>query len=101
MNKLSFLAVAASLTLTACANSPMFASSEGSGGSAPPSGTQYCSKRNLSESGGKLNCTWVADRSQACTARADKSLEIARYTEVTPAGRCDTGEYLVRVSPKA
>ena len=101
MNRLSFLAVAAALGLSACATSPMFASSDGSGAGAPPSGTQYCSKRNLSESGGMLNCTWVADRIQACTARTDKRLETARYTDVTPAGRCDTGEYLVRVSPKA
>ena len=101
MKKLSFLAVAASLTLSACATSPMFTSSEGSGASAPPSGTQYCSKWNLSESGGMLNCTWVADPKAACTARTDKRLEIARYTSIAPAGRCETGEPLVRVSPKA
>jgi len=102
MNKASCLAVA-TLTLAACSSmSPMTAGVQGN--SAPTvavGGTQYCWKRNLVDSGGKLYCNWVADRGQVCSARDDKAVETARYSDPVPAGRCETGEYLVKVSPKA
>jgi hypothetical protein len=100
MNKLPFLAIA-TLSVAACSSMPMASTNGPSKPTYAASGEQYCFKRNLAESGGKLYCNWVADRSQACTARADVGVEVARYSDPQPAGRCDTGEYLVKVSPKA
>ena len=99
MNKLTCLAVAAFLPIAACSTAPM-TSTHGGNGATVSGGEQYCFKRNLVDSGGKLYCNWVADRSQACSARADKALDPGRYSEPVAAGRCETGEYLVRVQPK-
>ena len=65
------------------------------------SGEQYCFKRNLRQSDGKLYCNWVADRAEACNARDDRGLEVSGYGDPQPAGRCDSGEYLMKVAPKA
>ena len=106
MSKLVLLSLAA-LSLAACSSMPTAqttgASSRASGGAsyASAGGEQFCFKRNLVQSGGKLYCNWVTDRDQACTARNDTGVEITRYSDPAPAGRCDTGEYLVKVSPKA
>lgn len=100
MNKALCLAVAAVLPLAACSTSPMVAGVNGAGAPTVGGGTQYCWKRNLVDSGGKLYCNWVADRKQVCSARDDRAIDPARFTEPVPAGRCETGEYLVRVSPR-
>ena len=100
MKQLSLLATAA-FALAACSNMPM-ASTNGSTKTAMASGgEQYCFKRNLVETGGKVYCNWVSDRKDACTARTDSGVEVTRYNDPLPAGRCDTGEYLVKVTPKA
>jgi len=102
MNKLLGLALVATLPLAACSHMPMASTSEKASNTAvATSGEQYCFKRNLVQSDGKLYCNWVSDRADACTARADKGLEIARYGDPQPAGRCDTGEYLMKVAPRA
>jgi hypothetical protein len=98
------LLVLAAISLAAC--SSMSPTAGVNGGSATVAtnnvaGAQYCFKRNLVDSGGKLYCNWVADRNEVCRARADKALDPARFTDPVPAGRCETGEYLVKVSPKA
>ena len=102
MNKTPFLALAA-LALAACSSMSPTAGVNGGGAPAATNvaGAQYCWKRNLVDSGGKLYCNWVADRNEVCSARADKAIDPARFTDPVPAGRCETGEYLVRVSPKA
>ena len=100
MRKLWSLAVAAMLPITACTTAPM-ASSTAANGDTLPSGTQFCKKNHLGTGGGQLQCSWMADRKQACQAHEGKSLDAGRYTEPEYAGRCENGENLVRVSPKA
>ena len=102
MNKLLCVAALSSLFLTACATGPM-ASTNGATSTASVAGERYCFKRNLSEGDGKLHCNWVADRSQICASspRHSESVEMARYTAPQPSGRCETGEYIVKVAPKA
>ena len=102
MKKSPFVILAA-LSLAACSSMSPTAGVNGGGAPAADNvaGTQYCWKRNLIDSGGKLHCNWVSDRSQVCNTRDDKALDPARFTDPVPAGRCETGEYLVRVSPKA
>jgi hypothetical protein len=100
MNKLLCFAVASLLPLAACTSVPMASVSNGASG-ASPAGERYCAKRQLSESDGKLHCNWVTDRSQVCGARHSESIEMGRYTAPAPSGRCETGEYLVKVQPRA
>lgn len=102
MNKLLGLALVAALPLTACSNLPMASTTtKASDNNVAVAGEQYCFKRNLVQSDGKLYCNWVSDRNDVCSARTDKGLEVARYGIPQPAGRCETGEYLMKVAPKA
>jgi hypothetical protein len=100
MKKLVVLSLAV-LPLAACSGLPTASTQGASSTYVSTAGEQYCFKRNLVQSDGKLYCNWVADRDQACTARADRGVEVTRYSDPAPAGRCDTGEYLVKVAPKA
>jgi len=102
MNKLLGLALVATLPLAACSHMPMASTTtKASDTYVATAGEQYCFKRNLVQSDGKLYCNWVSDRNEACTARTDKGLDVARYGSPQPAGRCETGEYLMKVAPKA
>ncbi|MDQ3027401.1 MAG: hypothetical protein M3R58_12970 [Pseudomonadota bacterium] len=77
MKKLLCISAATLVVLTACTSVPM-----------------------ASVSNGASSANWVTDRSQAC-ARADSTpIEMARFTEPAPSGRCETGEYLVKVLPR-
>ena len=99
MNKLLCVA-AVSILASACASAPTASTPNGS--TASVAGERYCFKRNLTESDGKLHCNWVADRSQVCAmGRHSESVDAARYSYPQPSGRCDTGEYIVKVAPKA
>ena len=98
MNKLLSLALASILPLAACTATPV-ASTNGAS-MTPVAGERYCFKRNLYVADGKLTCNWVTDRKQACTARNDEVLDAARYSAPAPSGRCETGEYLVKVQPR-
>jgi hypothetical protein len=100
MNKLICVA-AVSILASACASAPTASTSNG-GATASVAGERYCFKRNLTEGDGKLHCNWVADRSQVCnSARVYETVEIGRYSAPQPSGRCETGEYIVKVAPKA
>lgn len=99
MKKLLCIAAATLFTLSACSSVPMASVSSGATAGST-GGERYCWKRNMTESDGKLYCNWVTDRSQAC-ARADSTpIEMARFTAPAPSGRCETGEYLVKVLPR-
>ena len=99
MNKLLCVA-AVSILASACASAPTATTSNGSNGSV--AGERYCFKRNLSESDGKLHCNWVADRSQVCNnSRHTETVDMGRFSAPQPSGRCDTGEYIVKVAPRA
>jgi hypothetical protein len=99
MNKLICVA-AVSILASACASAPTASTSNGA--TASVAGERYCFKRNLTEGDGKLHCNWVADRSQVCdSGRVNATVEMARFSSPQPAGRCNTGEYIVKVAPKA
>lgn len=101
MNKLVLLSMASAFAIAACSNVPMASTNGASSSKVSAAGEQYCFKRNLVQSNGKLYCNWVTDRNDVCSARNDTGLDVARYGDPTPAGRCDSGEYLMKVSPKA
>jgi hypothetical protein len=99
MYKALLLAAASTVVLAACTSAPMASVSDSSPTVASKDGERYCWKRNLSESGGKLYCNW-ADAGRACERGDSTPIEVARYTEPVAAGRCDDGNYLVRVQPR-
>ncbi len=100
MKKLLCVAAASVVSLAACTSVPMASVSNGTSAGAAGGGERYCWKRNLSESDGKLYCNWVTDRSQACVRGDSTPVEMARFTPPAPSGRCETGEYLVKVLPR-
>jgi hypothetical protein len=100
MNKLLLAAIASILPLAACTTAPM-ASAPMNTASSSPAGERYCWKRNLSESNGKLYCNWVTDRDHACERGDSTPVDMARFSGPMPSGRCEDGNYLVKVMPRA
>ena len=99
MYKALLFAAASSLSLAACTNVPMASVSDSTPTVASVSGERYCWKRNLAESGDKLYCNW-SDRGNACERADSTAIEVSRYTAPAAAGRCENGNYLVRVQPR-
>jgi hypothetical protein len=99
MYKALLFAAASTLSLAACTSAPMASVSDSSTTVATKAGERYCWKRNLAESGGKLYCNW-SDAGHACERADSTAIEMARYSEPVAAGRCDDGNYLVRVQPR-
>ena len=104
MTKIALALAASILVLAACASGPMANTSNGAT-LASLSGEQYCWKRILAEKDGKLYCNWVSDLSKACAEERGRdystAVEMKRYSEPQAAGRCENGNYLVRVQPRS
>ena len=99
MFKALLFAAVSTLSLAACTSAPMASVSDASPAVASKAGERYCWKRNLSESGGKLYCNW-SDAARACERADSTAIEVTQYTAPVAAGRCDDGNYLVRVQPR-
>jgi hypothetical protein len=99
MYKALLFAAASTVALAACTNVPLASVSDASPNVASTAGERYCWKRNLTEGGGKLYCNW-SDRGHACERADSTAIEAARYSEPVAAGRCEDGNYLVRVQPR-
>jgi hypothetical protein len=70
---------------------------------APPSGnaTYYCWKDTLNTRGDALACNWETNRTDACRLRNTRTL--AKDTIASgpvDAGRCDNGQWLVKVTTR-
>jgi hypothetical protein len=100
MAKALLSAAASAFVLAACTHVPMASVSDSTPSASSAAGERYCWKRNLSESGGKLYCNWSPDRSRACERADSTPIEASRYSEPAAAGRCEDGNYLVRVQPR-
>ena len=98
MNKT--LCIAAAAAVAACAGPQ--ASIESRGAPAPRSSAYYyCLKDRLNPQAGGLECNWQPTGNEACTFRKSSTLERASLaSDPEPAGRCNTGEWLVKVSPR-
>lgn len=99
MYKALLFAAASTLTLAACTSTPMASVSDASPTATSAPGERFCWKRNLTESGGKLYCNW-SDRARACERADSTAIEAKGYTAPVAAGRCEDGNYLVRVQPR-
>lgn len=61
----------------------------------------YCAKERLIQSGDRLDCNWQPTIDDACRYSNSSVLQQgALASQPQPAGRCNTGEWLVKVSPR-
>ena len=91
------LAIAAALTLGACASTDP---GNGSGNTArAASGTQYCWQDRLQSAGGKHSCNWAASKREACDGALPSMVEAARYSAPRKSTMCSNGQWLVEVAP--
>ena len=98
MNKA--LCIAAAGLLAACAG-PQAATESGGASAARPPAAWYCAKDRLNPSGDSLECNWQPTAEEAC--RYMKSSVLSRASlasDPQPAGRCSTGDWLVKVTPR-
>lgn len=96
-----FVTAASVLILSACAGVQTSQGSAPTATAAAGSGTMYCWKRSLEESGGTLLCNWEASTRDACKSLAQTPLAKGSVASgPRDAGRCDNGEWLVAVSTK-
>jgi len=96
-----FVTAASVLILSACAGVQTSQGTTSSATATGGSGTMYCWKRSLEESGGTLLCNWEASMRDACKSIAQ--VPLAKGTVASgprDAGRCDNGEWLVAVGTK-
>ena len=93
------LAVAAAGIAAACAGPQ--ASVGSSSAAAARSPFYYCSKDRLADDRGRLECNWQPTADEACKFGDTRVLERASLaSDPQPAGRCNTGQWLVKVSPR-
>ena len=95
MKRLLCLAPAAAWLLVSCA------SVETAVVDTAGSSTRYCWKDRLMDDGRGLTCNWVASRADACEATMRSTLpRSAVSTGPEAAGRCNNGQWLMRVTTK-
>ena len=99
MNKALILAAPLAVLATACA-APGGASTRTAAAS-PASGTQYCMKDRLFESGGEMSCNWAPTFADACENPNLSSVSTGSVSGAPAnAGRCGNGQWLVSVTRK-
>ena len=100
MNKTLVLAAPLVALVAACA-APGGSGSTRTAAAAPASGTQYCMKERLFESGGEMSCNWAPTFADACENPNLTSISKGSVSG-TPAnaGRCGNGQWLVSVTKK-
>ena len=66
---------------------------------AAQSSSYYCAKDRLAADGGRLECNWQPSADEACKFGDTRVLErVSLASDPQPAGRCNTGQWLVKVS---
>jgi hypothetical protein len=91
-------ALAAAALAAGCA-SPQ--ASLGAATAATPSPAYYCSKERLNDNAGHLECNWQPTAEEACRFGNTRVLQRdAMAADPQPAGRCNTGQWLVKVMPR-
>ena len=78
------------------------ASIESSAAAAPRASGYYCAKERLAADGERLECNWQPTADEACKFADTTVLQRgALASDPQPAGRCNTGQWLVKVSPRS
>lgn len=100
MKKIAGLAVATMAILSGCSGLQSSTASTAPGASARASGS-YCQQERLNTNGDRLECNWQATAEEAC--RYSNSTTVMRSSvrsEPEPGGRCSSGQWLVKVTPR-
>jgi hypothetical protein len=99
MKSLHCIFALASAALAAGCASPQ--ASQGSATAAARSSAYYCSKERLNDNAGRLECNWQPTADEACKFGDTRVLQRdALAADPQPAGRCNTGQWLVKVTPR-
>ena len=73
-----------------------------SGSAAPGASAYYCAKDRLNVNGANLECNWHPTVDEACSLTKSSVLERGSLAaEPQPAGRCNSGQWLVKAMPRA
>ncbi len=65
------------------------------------SSSYYCAKERLVADGERLECNWQPTADEACKFGDTSVLQRSSLaSDPLPAGRCNTGQWLVKVSPR-
>src|SRR3954470_15514867 len=68
---------------------------------AASSSAYYCSKERLNDNAGRLECNWQPTADEACKFADTRVLQRDTLAaDPQPAGRCNTGQWLVKVTPR-
>jgi hypothetical protein len=94
------LCIAAVIALAACAG-PQAATESGREASPARSSAYYCARDRLNPQGDHLECNWQPTADDACRFMKSSVLQRASLaSDPQPAGRCSTGEWLVKAAPR-
>ena len=100
MNKALVLAAPLVALAAACA-APGGSASTRTAAAAPTSGTQFCMKDRLFESGGEMSCNWAPTFADACENSNASTISKGSVAGApVNAGRCGNGQWLVSVTRK-
>ena len=97
MKKMHCAAAVTTLILAGCAG-PQASLERTQAAGAAPAGL-YCAKDRLLTAGTRLECNWQPSAEEACKFGEVSTVERAELAgDPQPAGRCNTGQWLVRVA---
>ena len=100
MKSVSCIAVLLAVAATGCAG-PQASVGSDRASTASRSAAYYCSKEKLVAEGGMLRCNWEPTIDEACRVGKTSTIDRASLaSEPQPAGRCSTGEWLVKATPR-
>jgi hypothetical protein len=89
----------AAALITGCAGTQASLATHGTAPS--KSAAYYCVKDNLAPDGTRLSCNWQASADEACKfANSSVLMRDTLGSDPQPAGRCNTGQWLVKVTPR-
>ena len=98
MKNSHFIYVLAAATLPVACAAPQTTPWPAAG---PPLSAYYCARERLVQNGDRLDCNWQATADEACRIGKSSVLKQSLLaSEPQPAGRCDSGVSLVKVSPR-
>jgi hypothetical protein len=101
MKNLPCVLAAAAVTIVAGCAAPQASVEPASATAAARSSSYYCAKERLAADGDRLECNWQPTADEACKFGDTRILQrVSLASDPQPAGRCNTGQWLVRVSPR-
>jgi hypothetical protein len=101
MKSLPCILVVATVIASGCA-APLASTGSPSGAATATRSTSfYCAKERLAADGARLECNWQPSFDEACKFFDTRVLERGSLaSDPEPAGRCNTGQWLVKATPR-